>query len=138
MPGGRPTVWTEEATDKLADALIKGLSRARAAACAGIGRTTFFDRLKEDAEFSDWVYAREAEGMLHHATKLHEIETADPKTAHAVVAAAKIHLTTRGEDAWTEKKSIEHEGRLSVAEEVARAEALSDEIDEAMSEEGDG
>ena len=53
--GGRPTVRTPEAERRIFDALRLGLPAEVAAAAAGISRTTFWDWIKEDRQFSDAV-----------------------------------------------------------------------------------
>ena len=115
MPGGRPTAWNDETMSKLEEALELGLSRNRAADFAGIARSTLFARIEQETEFSEWVNAREAAGMVRHARRLRDVEEIDPKLAAVVFQSAKFYLSTRGEDAWTEKSAIEHSGDLSVA-----------------------
>lgn len=134
MPGGRPTVWDEETEAKLAEALELGLSRNRSADFAGIGRRTLFDRIEEDTEFSQWVNARESAGMIHHARILRDAAHLDPKVAAVIFQSARFYLSTRGEDAWTEKRAVEHQGDLSVA---AAAAEVSAGIAAAMAEDGE-
>lgn len=135
MSGGRPTVWTKEVEDRVFYALEIGLSRRRAADYARINRSTLFDRISSDPEFSDRCNTHEAEGMVFHAERIREApDMTGPGQGACAVQAAKLYLSTRGEDAWVEKKSVEHSGAIDLASAAAE---VSSSIDEAMAAEDD-
>lgn len=51
--GGRPTVWTDEIVRKLEEAFHDGSDIGAACEVAGVGRSSYYDRLAVDSAFSD-------------------------------------------------------------------------------------
>src|SRR4051794_24649952 len=81
-PGGRPTVITEAAILKLEEAFKIDATVLEACAYAGITKTPYYDRLKDDPEFADRMdRAQQFPFMMAKKTVYKAMQAGDARTA---------------------------------------------------------
>lgn len=140
MPVGRPTKIDDEVTYRgrkmtrralILRAVSRGLSRRKAALAAGVTYQTLKNWQESDEEFFAHLLMAEAQGELEHADNL---LSGKP----GLVLGARYFLATRKDDPWVERKAVEVEGNLTVAESAEKARAASVALDAAMSSDGEG
>lgn len=134
---GRPTKRTKRVEEIILETVEVGMSRAEGARRAGVDPGSITHWCDEDPDFLNALRAREADGKYRQAKKLHDGGFFDedgqwhPLTG-AEVSGIKFHLATRSEDPWVEKKAVEHQGAITVADAAAATAMVASSIDDAM------
>jgi hypothetical protein len=86
MPGGRPTVMTDETIRKLEEAFLWGCTDAEACCHAGIGMSTLYDYCQANPVFSDKKETLKNKPTMK-AKKIIDLalDDGDLNTAHRVI-----------------------------------------------------
>ena len=86
MPAGRPRVMTPEVIRKLEDAFTWGCTDLEACCFADISKTTFYDYIKENPEFSDRKETLKNKPLMK-AKRIIDmaLDDSDINTAHKVI-----------------------------------------------------
>jgi ACT domain-containing protein len=106
--GGRPTVMTEEIVSKLEYGFMKGLNVTECCHYADISRTTFYDYLEKNPEFSNRI--EELKSNPSTRAKLNIVEAIESGDTDL----AKWWLERRNKDEFSLKQEIAADVKESV------------------------
>ena len=98
--GGRPTVMTEEIVSKLEYGFMKGLNVTECCHYADISRTTFYDYLEKNPEFSNRI--EELKSSPSTRAKLNIVEAIENGDADL----SKWWLERRNKDEFSTKQEV--------------------------------
>jgi hypothetical protein len=130
-PGGRPSRYSQELGEKIAEAMSTGLSLEAAAASCGVGPRTVFTWQNQHDEFRQAVEDGRARSLLFWERRAVALASGEPGNAAVVTLGLKNR--SRAASGWHDAQRLEHSGPDGAA---IRTEAVKPRINfEALSDE---
>ena len=135
-PGGRPSRYSQELGEKIAEAMATGLSLEAAAASCGVGPRTVFTWQNQYDEFRRSVEDGRARSLLFWERRALALANGEPGNAAVVTLGLKNR--SRAASGWHDAQRLEHSGldgqpiRTEAVQPKINLEALSNEQLEAI------
>ena len=129
--GGRPSLYSPELGEKIAEAMANGLSLEAAAASCGVGPRTVFTWQNQNDEFRQAVEDGRARSLLFWERRAVALANGEPGNAAVVTLGLKNR--SRAASGWHDAQRMEHSGpegqpiRTEVVKPRVNLEALSGE-----------
>ena len=129
--GGRPSLYSPELGEKIAEAMATGLSLEAAAAACGVGPRTVFTWQNQHDEFRQAVEDGRARSLLFWERRA--VALANGEAGNAAVVTLGLKNRSRAASGWHDAQRLEHSGPDGAA---IRTEAVKPRVNlEALSEE---
>jgi hypothetical protein len=129
-PGGRPSSYSAELGERIAEAMATGLSLEAAAASCGVGPRTVFTWQNQHDEFRRAVEDGRARSLLFWERRALALASGEPGNAAVVTLGLKNR--SRAASGWHDAQRLEHSGPDGAA---IRTEAVQPRVNlEALSE----
>jgi hypothetical protein len=107
-PGGRPSRYTPDIGERIADAMATGLSLDAAAAARRIGPRTAFTWQNQHEEFRQAVEDGRARALLFWERRA--ISLANGEAGNAAIVALGLKNRSRAASGWHDAQRLEHSG----------------------------
>lgn len=110
MSGGRPTKYDPAYCDQVVEFLTDGYSLAAFAGEIGVARSTIYEWVDQNPDFSDAVKRAQAKAVLWWEKANRSLALTGEGNATAIV----FGLKNRAADEWRDKTETEHSGGVTV------------------------
>lgn len=107
-PGGRPSSYTPDIGERIADAMATGLSLEAAAAACGVGPRTAFTWQNQHEEFRQAVEDGRARSLLFWERRA--ISLANGEAGNAAIVTLGLKNRSRAASGWHDAQRLEHSG----------------------------
>ena len=107
-PGGRPSRYTPDIGERIADAMATGLSLEAAAAACGVGPRTAFTWQNQHEAFRQAVEDGRARSLLFWERRA--ISLANGEAGNAAIVTLGLKNRSRAASGWHDAERLEHSG----------------------------